>query len=94
MSVSAVLHDIRSISSLFDMRADFIHAHPHGSGHINDTYCATFDQAGQRVRYVVQRINHKVFKEPVKLMENIYLVQLIGLAEMFLTMPPLLARCY
>jgi hypothetical protein len=71
VSVSAVLHDIRAISALFDMRADFIHAHPHGSGHINDTYCATFDQAGQRVRYVVQRINHKVFKEPVKLMENI-----------------------
>jgi hypothetical protein len=71
VSVSTVLHDIRATASLFDMRADFIHAHPHGSGHINDTYCATFDQAGQRVRYVVQRINHNVFKEPDKLMENI-----------------------
>jgi Ser/Thr protein kinase RdoA (MazF antagonist) len=71
VSVSAALSDIRAISAMFDMRADFIHAHPHGSGHINDTYCATFDQAGQRVRYVVQRINHKVFKEPVKLMGNI-----------------------
>ena len=45
---------IRAISALFDMRADFIHAHPHGSGHINDTYCATFDQAGQRVLVVKQ----------------------------------------
>jgi hypothetical protein len=71
VSASAVLHDIRAISALFDIRADFVHAHPHGSGHINDTYCATFDQAGQRVRYVVQRINHKVFKDPVKLMRNI-----------------------
>jgi hypothetical protein len=65
------LHDIRAISALFDLRADFLHAHPHGSGHINDTYCATFDQAGQRVRHVVQRINHHVFKEPLKLMENV-----------------------
>ncbi len=71
MSISNVLHDIRAISTLFDMRADFLHAHPYGSGHINDTYCATFDQAGLRVRYVVQRINHHVFKEPLKLMENI-----------------------
>ncbi|HSP42297.1 MAG TPA: aminoglycoside phosphotransferase family protein [Luteolibacter sp.] len=64
-------HDVRAIAELFDMRGDFIHAHPHGSGHINDTYCATMDQAGQRVRYVVQRINHTVFKKPLELMENV-----------------------
>jgi hypothetical protein len=71
VSALPALHDIRAIAARFDMRADFIHAHPHGSGHINDTYCATFDQAGQRVRYVVQRINHNVFKQPLRLMENI-----------------------
>jgi hypothetical protein len=53
------------------MRADFVHAHPHGSGHINDTYCATLDQSGRRVRHIVQRINHMVFKNPVALMENV-----------------------
>jgi len=68
---SPTLHDIRAIAGMFDMRGDFVHAHPHGSGHINDTYCATLDQAGQRVRYVVQRINHKVFKKPLELMENV-----------------------
>jgi Ser/Thr protein kinase RdoA (MazF antagonist) len=56
---------------MFDIRADYIHAHAYGSGHINDTFCVTFDQAGQRVRHVVQRINHKVFKDPARLMENI-----------------------
>ena len=56
---------------MFDLRGDFVHAHPHGSGHINDTYCATLDQAGQRVRYVVQRINHTVFRKPLELMENV-----------------------
>jgi len=35
------MRDLRHISSLFDMRADFVHAHPYGSGHINDTYCAS-----------------------------------------------------
>jgi Ser/Thr protein kinase RdoA (MazF antagonist) len=63
--------NLRAISALFDMRADFVHAYPYGSGHINDTYCATFDQAGQRIRYIIQRINHNVFKQPELLMENI-----------------------
>jgi len=88
VSLPADLHDIRTISALFDMRADFIHAHPHGSGHINDTYCATFDQAGQRVRYVVQRINHHVFKEPLKLMENIDRVTRHALATLKKTENP------
>ncbi|MES2996721.1 MAG: aminoglycoside phosphotransferase family protein [Verrucomicrobiota bacterium] len=71
MSTPSSTHDLRAISALFDFRADFVHAHVYGSGHINDTYCAWFDQAGQRVRYIVQRINHNVFKTPVQLMENV-----------------------
>ena len=62
---------MKSIARLFDMRADFVHAHPYGSGHINDTYCAWYDAAGQRIRYIHQRINHHVFKNPVQLMENV-----------------------
>lgn len=65
------MHDLRHIASLFDMRADFVHAHPYGSGHINDTYCAWYDQAGLRVRFIHQRVNSNVFKRPVELMENV-----------------------
>lgn len=71
MPEDPTLHDLRSIAGFFDLRADFVHAVPHGSGHINDTYCATFDQAGRHLRYVIQRINHAVFKEPALLMENV-----------------------
>ena len=53
------------------MRADFVRAHTYGSGHINDTYRARFDQAGQPVTFIVQRINHHVFKQPTELMENV-----------------------
>nr|WP_184019922.1 aminoglycoside phosphotransferase family protein [Haloferula luteola] len=53
------------------MRADFIQAQPYGSGHINDTYCAVYDQAGRPMRYIHQRINDHVFKNPAALMENI-----------------------
>ncbi len=71
MATPKSIHDIRAITSMFDMRADFVSSQIYGSGHINDTYCAWFDQAGQRVRYIVQRINHNVFKQPVQLMENV-----------------------
>lgn len=67
-------HDVRAIARQFQILGEFIGAEPYGSGHINDTYCVVFDQGGTRVRYIFQRINHKVFKDPVALMDNIYRV--------------------
>lgn len=64
-------HDVRAVTREFELYGEFIHAEPYGSGHINDTYCVVFDQAGARVRYILQRINQNVFKDPVGLMENI-----------------------
>lgn len=65
------MHDLRAISSLFEMRGDFMEAQPFGSGHINDTHCASYQQAGTQVRYIHQRVNHHVFKNPVLVMENV-----------------------
>jgi Ser/Thr protein kinase RdoA (MazF antagonist) len=76
------MHNLRQIASLFDFRADFVHAHSYGSGHINDTFCAWFDQAGLRVRYILQRINDHVFKQPVELMENVKRVTDFSLARL------------
>jgi len=48
-----------------------IEAAPFGSGHINDTFtlrCQT--DAGEK-RYILQRINHRVFRNPAAMMENI-----------------------
>lgn len=64
-------HDIRKVSSAFEIAGDFISAEPYGSGHINDTYAATFSQGGTAVRYIFQRVNHNIFKNPPALMENI-----------------------
>ena len=42
-----------------------------GNGHINETYCAVFStEAGQK-RYILQKMNKQIFKDPVGLMENI-----------------------
>lgn len=54
----------------FQISGTFIGATPYGSGHINDTYCAVFHEAGVPVRYLLQRINHGIFKNPAALMEN------------------------
>jgi Ser/Thr protein kinase RdoA (MazF antagonist) len=71
MNTQAVAPDLRAVSALFDLRADFVSGAPYGSGHINDTFCAIFDQAGTRLRYILQRINTRVFRTPAALMENI-----------------------
>jgi Ser/Thr protein kinase RdoA (MazF antagonist) len=64
-------HDVRAVARQFQIHGEFLEAAPYGSGHINDTYCVVFQQAGTPVRYILQRINHGIFKNPVALMENI-----------------------
>jgi hypothetical protein len=55
----------------FEICGEFVGAARYGSGHINDSYCATFQCEGARARYLLQRINHHIFKNPTILMENI-----------------------
>ena len=64
-------HKPAEIAAQFDVPARFVDAMPHGSGHINDTYLSRWDRHGHCVRYIIQRINHHVFKEPALLMDNI-----------------------
>ncbi len=64
-------HDIPSIARSFQIFADFQSAEPYGTGHINDTYAATYCQGGRAVRYIHQRINRNIFTNPAALMENI-----------------------
>jgi len=63
--------DLAFLGTAFGLPGDFLNAVPYGSGHINDTFAASYSQAGCRVRYLHQRINHRVFRQPRQLMENI-----------------------
>ena len=62
---------MRHILGQFQVFGDFASCERYGSGHINDTYKATLDVAGQPVPYLLQRINHAIFKDPPRLQENI-----------------------
>ena len=64
-------HDLRAVASQFQFYGEFLSAAPYGTGHINDTYAVAFSQAGTPVRYILQRINQNVFKNPAALMENV-----------------------
>ena len=63
--------DLQAIAACFDLPGCFIDGAPHGSGHINDTFAVRLDDGGNRVRYVLQRVNHEVFKDVPAVMENV-----------------------
>jgi hypothetical protein len=64
--------DFAALIKHFEFEGDFLEVKPHGFGHINDTWAARFRKANGVVhRYILQRINHNVFKNPEKLMQNI-----------------------
>ena len=71
MMSKEIKYDIRTIMSNFDLPGDYKSAEPHGNGHINDTYLVSYVENNITVRYILQRINDFVFKEPEKLMENV-----------------------
>jgi hypothetical protein len=64
-------HDILAIAKNFQIPADFRSAESYGTGHINDTYAATYNHGGRPLRYIHQRINRNIFKNASALMENI-----------------------
>lgn len=64
--------DFAALVQLFQFEGVFLQARPYGSGHINDTYAARFRKPdGTPHRYLLQRINHEVFKDPEQLMQNV-----------------------
>lgn len=63
--------DLGLVVAGFAIDGELVSAVPYGSGHINDTFAATYENAGERRRYVHQRINQEVFRDPAGLMDNV-----------------------
>lgn len=63
--------NIKNVIDQFDFSGDLIECCPFGNGHINDTYRLTFALDGGTKRYILQKMNKKVFTKPVELMENV-----------------------
>ena len=63
-------YDLKKVSSMFDIKGEFVSCKPYGEGHINRTFLLKTTEA----KYILQRINSGIFKEPDKLMDNILAV--------------------
>ncbi len=62
---------LKSIGDQFVIYGDYVSGQAYGSGHINDTYCVTYNQSGTSVKYLFQRVNHNLFKDVPGLMSNV-----------------------
>lgn len=64
--------ELKRIAEKFEIEGEIESVTPHGNGHINDTYLITTRvEQGKTRRYILQRMNHEVFKDPKGLMENV-----------------------
>src|SRR5687768_16399483 len=71
MTTNLPLPDLAAVARAFPLLGQYRTGSPYGSGHINDTFVVVFDQAGTPVRYLLQRVNPRVFTDVPALMDNI-----------------------
>jgi len=62
---------VKETAAQFKIPGRFAEAASYGGGHIHDTYLLRFEDMAQSTRYILQRINTRVFRDPVALMDNV-----------------------
>lgn len=70
-SLSEAMTNLEIISRAFFHFDAWQGAMPIGNGHINDTYRIDFEKDGAKNTFVLQRLNHAVFRQPEAVMDNI-----------------------
>ncbi len=63
--------ELFQIAEYFAVDGEIKEIIPYGSGHINDTYLLNCLDGGKSRNYILQRMNHEIFKNPGELMENV-----------------------
>lgn len=68
----AIAERIARIGDQFAINGDFLYGEELCNGHINTTYRACYrTEDGNEERYILQRINDYVFKDPAQVMRNV-----------------------
>ena len=65
------MNQFNDVAAAFRCPGTYLGELPYGSGHINDTFRAVYEEDGDEVHYIHQRINKNIFKKTPELMENI-----------------------
>lgn len=63
--------NLETLGREFGLEGELIEGLQYGNGHINDTYLTRWQRDGLVKNWILQRINHKIFTNPPKVMENI-----------------------
>lgn len=63
--------NIEKIAKAFNITGDLKNKEQMTNGHINNTFKVEFEEDGKIKKYVLQRVNTGIFKNPEKLMSNI-----------------------
>lgn len=63
--------EIAAIARAFQIPGRFCAAERRSQGHIHETYISSFELEGAHRRYVHQRLNERVFADPLGLMRNL-----------------------
>jgi len=71
LNLTDSIYDLQMLADRFGIAGSLVEGGSFGNGLINDTLVGTFEQDGFYRRYIFQRINHQVFKNPVALMNNV-----------------------
>lgn len=71
MELSLRPADLIELAEAFGISSELVEAIPYGCGHINETVLAKYKSAHSSERFIHQRINQKVFKQPHLVMQNI-----------------------
>ena len=72
LSEGAIAERIARIGDQFAINGEFLYGEELCNGHINTTYRACYrTEDGSVERYILQRINDYVFKDPVMVMKNV-----------------------
>ena len=67
-------NDIAQVLKYFSLPGTLLDAGKFGSGLINRTYLCEFSDGGKVRKYILQRINENVFRQPGQVMENVVIV--------------------
>lgn len=62
--------NLPAVAANFSMKGTFANARPFGSGHIHDTFLVQIHEHDCPA-YILQRVNHAIFQDVPRLMENI-----------------------
>lgn len=65
------MREQREVLAAFPLEGEPVLCERYGSGHINDTYQVACKMGEKTKRYILQRMNHEIFKDTEGLMKNV-----------------------